>query len=129
MNSKLFNPIKNKIAATIALLFFVLLGAGTMMAMKAPDKAKTPVEKKTKKVVATKKLANSFWVYNGGTVTSESSYSLASGNPCDGNTNLCEISAPEDPSNPGHPQIVAGSSLATRITNKDTSAGDVFLQD
>ncbi|EHQ25093.1 hypothetical protein [Mucilaginibacter paludis] len=54
MNSKLFNPIKNKIAATIALLFFVVLGTGTMMAMKAPGEAK-----------AIKKQDNTTWYYNG----------------------------------------------------------------
>jgi hypothetical protein len=114
MNTKLF---KNKFMA-IAAMFTIVLGVGAAIAMKAPD---------AKKAVATKKQTNSYWVYNGGTVTSESSYTLTSGNPCDGSTNICEISSTEDPSNPGHPSI--GTALATRITNKDTSAGDVFLQD
>jgi hypothetical protein len=60
MNSKLFNPIKTKIVATIALLFFVLLGAGTIMSMKAPDKGKTPAENKRIGAV-TKNLINYYW--------------------------------------------------------------------
>ncbi|HEK19367.1 MAG: hypothetical protein C0191_00390 [Mucilaginibacter sp.] len=70
MNSKLFNPIKNKIAASIALLFFVLLGAGTMMAMKAPDKVKASGEKKIK-AVAEKKKANTVWYFVGNSLSDD----------------------------------------------------------
>ncbi|MEO6521555.1 MAG: hypothetical protein ABIN91_07755 [Mucilaginibacter sp.] len=64
MNSKLFNPIKTKIVATIALLFFVLLGAGTIMAMKSPDKAKAATEKKAAKSTHKNKAKFATLVYS-----------------------------------------------------------------
>lgn len=74
---------------------------------------------------APEQLANQTWKYNSGSVTNENSYTP--GDPgCAGNANICKIVAPEDPANPGHPQI--SSSLANRIMNKDVSAGDVFLK-
>lgn len=91
MSSKLFNPIKNKVAATIALLFFVLLGAGTIVAMKAPDAKKTPTENNTKR-------ANSnFYVYTSSStaqadIQNINNYASTTSDPCGGTTtNVCGV--------------------------------------
>lgn len=72
-----------------------------------------------------KKPVDPAWRYVSGAVTQGNSYSP--GNPgCPAGNNICKIIAPEDPANLGHPLI--SPSLASRITNKDTNAGDVFLK-
>lgn len=72
-------------------------------------------------------FTNPTWQYQGGAVTDPASYMEVSGNPtCGTSGNLCQIVAPEDPSNPGEPLI--NSSLASRISSKNTSDHDVFLQ-
>ena len=64
MNGKLFKQFKNKVVATVALLSFIIIGAGTLMAMKAPNesKAKTPAEKNAvKHLNHHKKTASLYW--------------------------------------------------------------------
>jgi hypothetical protein len=43
-----------------------------------------------------------------------------------GNTNICYIEAPADPAHSGEPKI--SSALSTRISNLDTTQGDVFTK-
>jgi hypothetical protein len=63
---------------------------------------------------------------NVGVVTAESSYTTTP-DPCPrGNTHICSILASPDPSNPSEPFIDSG--LASRISTKDTSMGDVTLK-
>jgi len=90
----------------------LLLGISSAFAFKAPVR---------------KTIANPYWEYVSGSVTSESSYTELSGSPsCAGNHNICAIQAPADPNTPTEPSINSG--LASRITDKDTADGDVFLK-
>jgi hypothetical protein len=74
-----------------------------------------------------KAIANPYWQYESGSVTSPSSYTELSGTPsCAGNHNICAVEAPANPSDPTEPTL--SSALQTRIENKDTSDGDVFLK-
>lgn len=74
-----------------------------------------------------KHSTSSYWEYVSGPVTAESSYTAVMSPSCPtGTANICAILAPADPTNPNEPQI--DSQLASRITNKDTSDGDVFLK-
>ncbi len=115
MNSKLFNPIKTKIVATIALLFFVLLGAGTIMAMKSPDKAKAATEKKAVKHTIKAKLVTAWFTYNPGASdpTDPDNYTEVGSQPtCSGTATVCGIQATVDGSAP-----VINSTLVTEINN------------
>jgi hypothetical protein len=78
--------------------------------------------------VPVKHHADSYWQYDGtGSVTDESNYFAVSSPTCPtGSNQICAILAPADPAHPNEPQI--DSNLASRITNKDTSDGDVFLK-
>lgn len=90
----------------------LMLGLTTAFAFKAP---------------AHKATDNPYWEYVSGPVTSASSYTELSGLPsCAGRQNICAVEAPADPSTPAEPQL--STDLQSRITNKDTSAGDVFLK-
>lgn len=122
---------KNKSGFMLALLLIFFIGTAAVMAHTLTDekKEKATTEKKNTVVKKQRKLANQYWVYNGGVATSEGSYTIATGDPCEGSTNLCQIYAPENPANLGHPRIVPGSAFETRISNKNTGLGDVFLED
>jgi len=85
----------------------MLIGLGSAFAFKAPAGRPTDL-----------------WQYNGGSVTAPASYSETSGITCSGSSAICMISAP---ANGSVPQL--STALKSRITNKDTSAGDVFLHD
>lgn len=100
-----------RIKLNVALLAFVL-ATTAVFAFKAP----------------VKHFTNPYWAYDGtGSVTDPSNYTELSGGPsCGVSGNICAIMAPEDPNNPGEPQINSG--LQTRIQNKDTSDHDVFLK-
>ncbi|WP_345949030.1 hypothetical protein ABDD95_19470 [Mucilaginibacter sp. PAMB04274] len=118
MNSKMFNPIKNKIAVSIALLFFVLLGAGTMMAMKAPTEKKAA------------KFATSWFTYDGsGSITDPLNYVQVSGTPdCPGTTSMCSIQATVG----SNSKPVITSALQTEINNavnNHSPSSNVLLQD
>jgi len=90
----------------------VVLGLTSAFAFKAP---------------ARKHLDNPYWQYESGSVTSPSSYTELSGTPtCAGTHNICAVQAPANPSAPTQPTLSAD--LQSRIENKDTSAGDVFLK-
>ena len=90
----------------------VLLGLTTAFAFKAP---------------ARKANTNPYWEYVSGPVTSASSYTELSGMPsCAGRHTICAVEAPADPSTPTEPQL--STDLQNRISNKDTSDGDVFLK-
>jgi hypothetical protein len=71
---------------------------------------------------------DSYWQYSGtGSVTAESSYFEVSSPTCPtGSNQICAILAPADPAHPTEPLIDSG--LASRISSKDTSDGDVFLK-
>ena len=74
-----------------------------------------------------KHSTSTYWEYVSGSVTDESSYTAVMSPSCpSGTANICAILAPADPNNPNEPQI--DSNLSGRITNKDTSDGDVFLK-
>ncbi|MDB5141065.1 MAG: hypothetical protein JWR12_2981 [Mucilaginibacter sp.] len=88
----------------------ILLGLGAAFAFNAP---------------AASKVTNQYWAFNGtGDPTQPASYTLTSGDPCSGSSNICEILAPANGSVP-----VISTDLKSRIENKDTSQHDVFLQD
>ena len=94
-------------------LIALVLGCTLAFAFKAPVKP----------------VSNPFWQYDGsGSVTDHSNYFELPGGPmCHGNTNICAIEAPAQSGvSPAEPVIDAN--LATRITNKDTSNGDVVLK-
>jgi hypothetical protein len=107
--------IKNKSGIMLALLFMLILGAGTIMAMKAPGKKdgatvsnKAPIKKKTLQQ----------WHYIPATSTGEnnsSNYELASGSEnCPGSTSVrCVIEAPDNGS--GQPDL----SDVTELTFKN----------
>lgn len=71
---------------------------------------------------------NPFWRYNGGDSLQSASYSQTSGIPCEGEENICMVQAPAIAnSNPAQPEL--STQLKERITNHDTSEGDVFLKE
>ena len=65
------------------------------------------------------------WQFNGGDSLQQANYSQTSGIPCEGDQNVCMIQAPAS-ANPNQPQL--DNNLRQRITDHDTSAGDVFLK-
>jgi len=99
-----------RIKLNLALIALVL-GCTLAFAFKAPARYTT---------------ANEAWTYVSGPVTSPSSYSLGQPTCPQGSNNICYIEAPSDGQMPAEPVI--NSDLATRISNKDTSDGDVFLK-
>jgi hypothetical protein len=102
----------NRIKINLALVAMVL-GCTMAVAFKAPVKPDT----------------DPFWAYDGsGSVTDPSNYVELPGGPmCHGTTNICAIEAPAQTGvSPAQPSI--DSNLATRITNKNTTAGDVILK-
>ena len=71
---------------------------------------------------------NHFWRYNGGDSLQSASYSQTAGIPCEGEENVCMVQAPAIAnSNPAQPEL--STQLKERITNHDTSEGDVFLKE
>jgi hypothetical protein len=101
----------NRIKLNLAFVALVL-GCTMAVAFKAPVKPDT----------------DPFWAYDGsGSVTDPSNYTELPGNPmCHGSTNICAIQAPAQTGAPAQPSIDSG--LAGRISTKDTSSGDVGLQ-
>ncbi|MBU0695431.1 MAG: hypothetical protein KKE39_02740 [Bacteroidetes bacterium] len=67
------------------------------------------------------------WAYDGsGSVLAPENYVLVETSPaCEGTASICTIMAPDDGN--GEPDL-SDTGLQSRITNKDTSNGDVFLK-
>jgi hypothetical protein len=100
-----------KISINMAMMA-AILGLSTAVAFKpAPVKMQDPQA----------------WQYDGsGDVLDESNYNPAT-STCDGNINICGVMTEADGS--GQHPAPFSTALESRITAKNTSAGDVFLKD
>src|ERR1700749_4739908 len=102
---------KLKIMKNKLLIILLIAGCGLALAFKTPSKNGAP----------------QYWCYMTGVDTNPASYVACTGPICaSGTIHICAILANADPSNPNEPLIDSG--LASRISNKDTSMGDVFLR-
>jgi hypothetical protein len=99
-----------RIKLNLALIAMVL-GCTVAFAFKAPAKRAT---------------LNEPWTYVSGPVTSPSSYSAGQPSCPQGSNNICYIEAPSDGNTPAEPVI--STDLATKITDKNTMGGEVFLK-
>jgi hypothetical protein len=99
--------MKNKL-----LIMVILLGISLAITTHLPAKART----------------EQTWCYDGsGLTTDPSNYQPCDGPLCpSGTVHVCVIVAPQDSNHPGQPFI--SIALATRITNRDVSMGDVYLR-
>jgi len=94
--------IKNKSGLMLALLFMLIIGAGTIMAMKAPDKAKISTEKKKNATAKKHHRFASLYRFDGSTnadITDPSKYTAITTPPsgCNGGAVYpCYLSITED---------------------------------
>lgn len=104
------------VVLTLMLGVFVIVGA--------VEKNDTPVESKV--------LQSEPWEYTGipgdsDQETDASFYNRPSGSlSCPSGSNICGVVAPEDPSNPGHPDL--SDDLQSRILSRNTASSDVMLK-
>ena len=130
MNIKLF---KSKVVAMVALLLTVIIGAGTIMSMKAPGetKAKAPTENKpTKHKSKIKaKFTTSWFTYNGsGSITDPANYTEVSGTPdCPGTASMCSVQATVGSDSKPVINQALQSEINTAVTNH-TASTNVLLQ-